>query len=1107
MTAAPLPIVLRPSPFKLETRQHVAVEGQSIADILRDFPDLPPEVWTHGVVHIGEWEIPRERWARVKPRASGTGSARYLVRVGIRPAGGRGSGGGKNPLATIAAIALVVVASAITGGAAAGLFGTTLFAAGSTSAALLAAGVSVVGALAINALAPPPSTGGKKQDDDKRASLGSASIQGNVLEAFAPIPFVIGQHRVSPPHLIPPWSESINDDQYVYAIVGLNGAHQIDDIRINGTPIDDMVDVEYEVRDVITNDAPVTLIDKQVFESQVGAELSPHKTQDDATATLQTTTNPAASYPIWVGSRSRSEPDEIWLSFTWTTLLMQDGSNTVSGGVGVRMRIRRAGDVSWINLPEFHAHRERLEPFRGMIKLRFAEVPSSFVRLDQDVTRPPWKLAIYATNTQNSESFDTDSYFAPVSGNNAANVTGEEGVAVVYLDPAVFTPGVYDVQVMRGYGYKAQDFTASTYRLSSNIPYFFSHTPSTSPPTIRQEQSKVPAKITFGSMSSVWNEPPLGETGLSLIAVKAKNVSVSALTTLATGYANTWDGVDWDTFEPTSNPAAWLRYLMLGGQSVRAPFVAGQLDEAGLQDFYDFCEGGGGEPAYQCNAYIEGTQALNEVMRLVAGCGRAAMRVSDRVGVVIERDRTGEAPIQLFTQRNTRGLSIRRAFPRVPDGFRIRFNDETNDYSPKEVFVYRRLIGGDPADVEAVTYIGVTNEGQAIDRGYLDLRQLLKRPALYNFETDISNIYCTKGSLVALVHDTVRRHNDGARVAEVLDDGTDVTGLVLDSKLRLTLAAQATDFEADALASPPDGWASQWDANVTALVTAQAGLPSGQGPLIDKTTSTGDSFFAWEDAEAATPADCEILALIRPNADSGTTDNAIGVVLRGSGDNSTKTGYRCCLNSATAGARNRVEISKWVGGSFTFLANATFAWVTGTNYWIRFRARGTSLRAKVWADGAAEPGSWMVTTTDSDITGFGKAGAYVFHPSSSFYLGSFAVQPLCGLVIQLRDGTTRTEELVETIDTDTVTFADPFPIPADITTPSGPVLALDVDCLVASGPFSSVEKRMLVLGVQPQSDLTAALTLVDEAPLEQWFSPSGDGWFATGGTDKWLAPF
>jgi hypothetical protein len=88
--------------------------------------------------------------------------------------------------------------------------------------------------------------------------------------------------------------------------------------------------------------------------------------------------------------------------------------------------------------------------------------------------------------------------------------------------------------------------------------------------------------------------------------------------------------------------------------------------------------------------------------------------------------------------------------------------------------------------------------------------------------------------------------------------------------------------------------------------------------------------------------------------------------------------------------------------------------------------------------------------------------------------------------MQLKDGTTLTKQINETAQTDIVTFATPFAIPA--------ASALEVDCLAACGPFNSENKRMLVLGIKAQSDFTAALTLVDEASeLSRYvYSPSGD---------------
>jgi hypothetical protein len=902
VTPLAMPVILRPSPFKLATSEYHARPGQSIADILGDIPDLPPEIWTHGVVQVGGIEVPREWWSRVKPKPG----TRHLIYVGVKLAGG-GGGGGKNIFTTIAAIALVVAVTAISGGilgpAGALSISGTLFAAGSTSAALLAAGVSVVGALALNALAPTAAdTQTQEEDGGKKAELGAASIQGNVLEPFGAIPFVAGTHRVSPPHLILPWTESVNDDQFVYAIVGLNGAHDFNDIRVNNAPIGDFDadEIEFEVRDVVNDDTPVTLITQQVYENQAGIAVSAHKINDDATDELQNLTTPSLSYPRWHGVRSRTVPDEIWLQFGWSALVAQTDEGTARAGTPLRIRIRRAGEITWINLPEFHVQRERLEAFRGMIKLRFQAAGPALTRLDQDVTVPPWSHALYLTDTDNDELFEVDEYFDLESGNNADNVSSEDGVAVIFLDPEVFPLGTYDIQVKRGYGYIVSDFIPSAYTYLTEIPYFFSHIPASSPPAIRQEQAKLATQIGLQSISSVWDEPPLKETGLSLIAIKAKNIAINSLTTIATGYANTWDGNDWDTFEPTNNPAAWWRFLALGGQSARATFIEAQLDDDSLTDWFDFCEGSVDERVYECNAFFNTSRSIGEVLRIVGACGRAAVRMSDKIGVVIDRDRSAESPIQLFTQRNARGLTIRRAFPRIPDGLRVRFNNEDNDYEPEEIFVYRKALSTVPLNIEAISYLGITNTSQVIDRAYLDLGQLLQRGRLYSHEVDIENLYCVKGSLVALVYDTLARHYDAARVVSVQTSGGDVTGLTLDAPLRLSLIG-----------------------------------------------SLGD------------PSD---------------------------------------------------------------------------------------------------------------------------YPA--------------GVVIQLKDGTTITEEIDEEVDTDTITFATPFTIPVDDN--------LEEHCLVACGPLSGVEKRMLVLGIDPLSDYTAALTLVDESirvPIidpdgEQLVDPDSEGIFA-----------
>lgn len=1620
------PIILRPSPFRTETRQYMAAPGESIEGILLAFPDLPPEVWSHGVVRIGEWEIPRDRWHLVRPKPG----TRHLVQVGIRVGGG--GSGGKSIFTTLLAVALIVATTAITGGilgpAGALSVSTTLFAAGSTSAALLAAGVSVLGALALSALAPAPTKAAGNTTDDNKSDLGVASIQGNVLAPFDPIPFVAGRHRVAPPHLIPPWSESINDDQYVYAIVGLNGAHVLDDIRINDAPISDFEEIEYEVRDVINDDSDLTLITKQVFENQVGADLLGHKVKDDNTDELQDTSIPSNSFPKWQSARTRSMPDEVWLSFAWVGLINQESAGgTNEAGCPIAIRIRRVGDTGgWINLPEFHAQRERLEPFRGIIKLRWVEAPTFITSPDQTPSLPPWSYAFAVTLADNDEAEHvTNSYFTPFANKIATKVGIEEdGSLVVYLNPDIFPKGTYDIQVKRGYAYKATDLTVSSYRLSGSIPYFFTYTAGSNPPSIRKEQSKVASKVSWIAVSSVWDEYPLGEKGISLICVKAKNLAINNLTTVATGYANTFDGTDWDAFEPTANPAAWLRYVALGGQSVRAPFIAAQLDDASIEDLYEFCgsedhidyegvllnnvtsegaltdvlvrhsgltgaadsklftgsvwfkydgdfsteaeiicggaalggdwrlrvevntsgtislvaanaagtnilvasstavikvrswthvmfsidlanvsnrhlyvndaggisastytnddidftlpdwavgsapdgdqrlngglaeiwfapgvyidlsieanrrkfitagirpvdlgatgqiptgvapliylsnyadnfytnKGSGGDfryrssipmtfdgtndyltrgagmtgaadskqltgsfwcrasaynnfnrvfstattagggtertranfdasqvafflvnaagstigdirstvlsvnvwhhvlfsfdltstslrhiyidgvpaiasaatftndtidfttgdwsiggdadgqdkfpgdlaeiwlapgvyidfsneanrrkfvtergyPAFlgktgelvtgvapliylsqydgafatnkgtgggyttvgalvestdtarlatgqlnpyptqifkpanhglnrEFNAFIDGSSSVGDVMRMAAGCGRAAIRVSDKIGVIIDNDRSAESPIQLFTQRNTRDLTIRRAFPKVPEALRVRFNDETNDYRPKEIFVFRKPLPG-ATDVESVDYIGITSETRAIERGNHDIKQLTKRSILYNFDCDIENLYCVKGSLVALAHDTIARHYDSARIISVQTSGSNITGITVDTPLRLDLIgdAEAARFSNDnfdggapsvyltrgagltGAADDKELTLSTWIyINADDQIAASPRILSGSTTLAGATErivihySSFGLHFIGRDASGT-----DVLSI---TVDDITPYLGKWVHVLASFD-LANTAHRHIYIDDTAMPLNvstytnsdmDFTLADWgVGarpdGGSRFSGALAEMWLALGTYidlsdeanrrkFISKNGHPVSLGATGNTPTGGAPIFYLSANDGNFLDNEGTGGNFTKHGTgnltseSVFYTDSNFP---AGVVIQQKDGTTYVAQINEQTETAVLTFATPFAIPG------GSIL--EADCLVSAGPFESVLKRMLVLGVQPNNDYIATITLVDEAENVPLHFPGDDELFFDFDGSQAFAPF
>jgi len=101
----------------------------------------------------------------------------------------------------------------------------------------------------------------------------------------------------------------------------------------------------------------------------------------------------------------------------------------------------------------------------------------------------------------------------------------------------------------------------------------------------------------------------------------------------------------------------------------------------------------------------------------------------------------------------------------------------------------------------------------------------------------------------------------------------------------------------------------------------------------------------------------------------------------------------------------KLDLEKDVTGTATQITNTTFTITANTLYWLRFRCQGTNLKAKIWADGSSEPGSWTLTTTDSALTSAAGFGFVWNNPSSSdvIKVDSYSVDNLVAHVL-ISDG-------------------------------------------------------------------------------------------------------
>jgi hypothetical protein len=181
-----------------------------------------------------------------------------------------------------------------------------------------------------------------------------------------------------------------------------------------------------------------------------------------------------------------------------------------------------------------------------------------------------------------------------------------------------------------------------------------------------------------------------------------------------------------------------------------------------------------------------------------------------------------------------------------------------------------------------------------------------------------------------------------------------------------------------------------------------AGLPTGFTARMDTTDST---WAVQAESAAGPPSDKEIKATLAAvghygvsldsvgqKADLGviglvlaptTTGSANhgGVAVRMSGSAGSENCYYASLRSTT-GAASALRVARVVSGTDTLLANFSIVWTVNTWYFIRLRAFGTAVKAKIWAQGAAEPTTWGVEATDANVTGAGYAGFYARQTSS-----------------------------------------------------------------------------------------------------------------------------
>ncbi len=663
-------VLAAPHPLKTDVITQQIPVGGTITEIL-DIVQPDPVLMMDAKVFVGEVEIPRHMWARVRPKEG----AHLTVRV--HPP--RGGGGGKNPLRIILSLALVAAVFFLAGplGLALGLTGSLATAAGGAI-------ISGVGGLLINALAPieAPTL------DSSSTESASQFIEGaqNVLKPFQPIPMVLGNVRFVPPLAAQTYPEVLGDTNRVRMILtGGYGRHTIKNIRIGETSIEDFEDYLIELRQGQEGDAPLTLYTNSVDQQSINTTIL----EEDG----------------WVTRTTGPDADEISVS---------------------------------INFPKGHVRigaKNDLQPNRVQMQIEWGPVGGPYLPL---------------TEAQANFSFEGVSFVG-----NVIEFFQKRAVAIrTGIRWATGAPGQYDVRIKR--------LTAD-----------------------EAEGSKISNETVWGHLQSFTHSDPISpRKPISKIAIdmRASNQLNGTISDLSAEFHTVAEYYDPDAgrwkYDETNNPAALFLHVLKGPANVY-PVTNDAVDLQALADWATFCYDKG--YTYN-NVHDSSGVSMKTVLSQIASAGRASPDISNGTwGVVVDRPRS--YPVTAITPRNSSGFQLEKTFIRSPDAWRVRFQDETNDFKQEELRVPLAGKSLEDANVfESLELPGVTNPDQVYNLARFHSAVLENRPEQWTVNQDWEYLVARRGDRVTVQHDVMLVGKSAGRISELITSGGNITGFISDEE-------------------------------------------------------------------------------------------------------------------------------------------------------------------------------------------------------------------------------------------------------------------------------------------------------------------------------------
>lgn len=756
-------LLLRPHPLSSRDEILSAVpEGwtlQQIADLA-----WSRDVQSCVVLTINGDFIPREHWHRVRPKACA------MVRGTLTLHGG---GDSKGIIGMIASIAIAIFAPYMAGA----VFGLQ---AGTVGYSLAVAGITIVGNMAVNALFKPPAMDvGGASNSPRSSPTYSISGQSNSATPYGVIPRHFGQNKMYPRLAATPYVESVASKQFLYMLLDFGyGPLKVEFLQIGDTPLNAYKGVQYRIIPSFTAGTPLQFYTNDTTAENVAVDLLP-SVQHIRTTAEQTV---------------RIIVD---LTFPRGLIRFNDEGDRKPETGQVKIELRPAGGGSWVGFNYYSgsvSHQYATTNYTSkpvgngnvFIKtedaLRTGREPSYGLKTGREVlnrvsgTIPPVGAALRFP--------DGDRYIVTNVVGNAITITPPLTQNYNYgggpNSRANIAWGPGETVAANGILYtNAKTQEPFTVGVTINVPSGQYDVRVTRVHPVYPPEDNRFNDVSWTALRSAAKRPPIAPKAphtimeLKIEASDQLSGVIQSFNAIVTAQVKMWNGSALvNTYE--NNPA-WAFLDVLIGPANPRPIPLSRIDLAGLKKWADYCNAkvasqvNEPEKRFTFDHICDYATTVYQMLDGIASAGRATVSWKDnKVGVIIDQEQT--TPVQMFTPRNSKNFQSSRNYLESPHALRCKFIDPAIDYQEgTRVVYYDGYNANNATKFEDVQLFGVTRSSQAWRDGRYIIAQGVLRRENFSIETDVENLVCLRGDLVAVQHDVLKVGGDSSRIIAIQD--------------------------------------------------------------------------------------------------------------------------------------------------------------------------------------------------------------------------------------------------------------------------------------------------------------------------------------------------